>query len=510
MQMLPIGIQTFQKIRSDDYVYIDKTPEALKLIHSGHQYFFLSRPRRFGKSLFIDTLHNIFDGKQELFEQLHIHDKYDWSKRYPVIRMDFGNQKAKTPEKLALYIKNRLFDIAQHYDVEINREEYYEIFKELITNLQEKYNQKVVILIDEYDKPILDNIEDIPLAKEMREILRGFYTIIKGADADLRFAFLTGVSKFAKASIFSGLNNLYDISLDTDYATICGYTQEDLERSFKAHLKDADMDEIKRWYNGYSWLGEAVYNPFDILLFIQNRCEFKNYWFETGTPTFLIKLMKEKQYFLPNLADLEAGDSLINSFDIEDLDVEAILFQAGYLTIKEKHRIGALYMYRLKVPNIEVQTSLNDHLLKYIEPNQHTKTKHQSGIYKALSSCDLEALKTNLIALYASISHHNFTKNQIDHYEGFYASVIYAYLASLGVDLIAEDITNKGRIDLSIKMDHAIYIFEFKVDAKDALSQIKSKRYQEKYLSADLPIFLIGIEFDSHKRNISKMEWESV
>ncbi|MFP4332930.1 MAG: ATP-binding protein [Campylobacterales bacterium] len=510
MQKLPIGIQTFQKIRSDDYVYIDKTPEALRLLDSGYQYFFLSRPRRFGKSLFIDTLHNIFEGNKKLFLGLHIYDKYDWNLKYPVIRVDFGNQKANSAEKLALYIKNRLLDIAQQYEVEIKRDEYYEIFKELITKLKDKYNQKVVILIDEYDKPILDNIEDTPLALEMREILRGFYTIIKGADADLRFAFLTGVSKFAKASIFSGLNNLQDISLDTRYSTICGYTQTNLEESFEEHLDGVDLEAVKRWYNGYSWLGDSLYNPFDILLFLDNpEKEFKNYWFETGTPTFLVKLIKDKQYFLPNLSNLEAGESLINSFDIEDLDLEAILFQAGYLSIKEKTTdMFNMPLYKLDFPNFETKHSFNNLFIEKIAHSERHKS--QSGIYKSLLSNNLESLKTNLISLYASISYHNFTKNQLDKYEGFYASVLYAYFASLGVEIIPEDITNKGRIDMTIKMGSAIYIFEFKVDKGSALSQIKERNYQEKYLNSDIPIYLIGIEFNSKKGNIEKMEWEGV
>jgi len=510
VKKLPIGIQSLSNIRSDNYVYIDKTKEALELIENG-KYYFLSRPRRFGKSLFLDTLSSIFESKQELFKDLYIYDKYDWAKTYPVIKIDFGNQKAKTEEELKTFILHRLSDIAKRYGVELKRDIYYEAFKELITKLKEKTNSQVVVLVDEYDKPILDNIENLPLAKEFREILKGFYTIIKGADEDLKFAFLTGVSKFAKTSIFSGLNNLDDISLDKRYSTICGYTQKDVEESFEEYLEDVDMEEVKRWYNGYSWLGESVYNPFDILLFLSKGKEFRAYWFETGTPTFLIKLIEEKGYYLPNLESCIVGDSLVNSFEIEDIKIESILFQSGYLTIKNSQRTGAKTTYTLKIPNMEVQSSFADSLIPLLT-KEDAQTTRQIAIYNALLCADLETFKTTITSLFASIPYNNYTKNKIENYEGYYASVIYAYLASLGIDMIAEDTTNKGRIDLALKLQNYIYILEFKVDRKEnepkALQQIKDKNYADKYKSENKEIWLVGVEFDSVSRGVSVAEWE--
>ncbi|MCX8083504.1 MAG: AAA family ATPase, partial [Calditerrivibrio sp.] len=277
MKKLPIGISTFKTIIEENYVYVDKTKEAYELIENG-QYYFLSRPRRFGKSLFLDTLRSIFEGKKELFEGLYIYDKWNWSKKYPVIRISFndGNFKSKESFRQTLYeILKRNQDILE---VECDRDlSLSGCFRDLIYLSYKKYSQKVVILIDEYDKPILDNIEDRELATVMREELKGFYAVIKGSDEYIKFVFITGVSKFSKVSLFSGLNNLEDITLNPRYATIAGYTHRDLETVFSEHLKGQDYEKIRRWYNGYKWLGEAVYNPFDILLFISNGYMYRNY-----------------------------------------------------------------------------------------------------------------------------------------------------------------------------------------------------------------------------------------
>ena len=291
MKKLPIGIQTFSEIINEDYLYIDKTGIAYSLIDR-FKYVFLSRPRRFGKSLFLDTLHNIFEGNRELFRGLLIEEQWNWEVKYPVIQISFSggiHSKADLEEDL-LQI---LYSNEERLGLECankSKAKYY--FADLIKKAFQKYNQKVVILIDEYDKPILDNIENIPEALLIRDGMRDFYTKIKENDRYLRFAFLTGVSKFAKMSIFSGLNNLEDISLNPDYGNICGYTQRDLETSFAPYLEGVDMEQVKRWYNGYNFLGDSVYNPYDILLFIRNQRMFKNYWFETGTPKFLIELIK--------------------------------------------------------------------------------------------------------------------------------------------------------------------------------------------------------------------------
>ena len=515
LQKLPIGIQTFSRIRNENYIYIDKTKEAYELIESGTVFYFLSRPRRFGKSLFLDTLHCVFEGRKELFEDLYIYDKYDWSQKYPVIKIDFFGD-LRSGEAVKKAIISTLKSNQKRLDVECEDINDYSIcFKELIEVVYEKYNQQVVILIDEYDKAILDNLDQMEVAFEVREIIKGLYTVLKGSELYIKFAFLTGVSKFSKASIFSGLNMIEDISLNPDFGNICGYTQANIENEFLPYLDGVDLEKLKVWYNGYNFLKDDVYNPFDILRFIKNKFVYKNYWFETGTPTFLIKLIEKNNYFLPKLSNLIVGEELLNSFDIENINLEVILYQAGYLTIEkmmiEELGFATIIKYHLKIPNMEVKISLNNFILEYLfQQTNSQKLSYQSSIYKALAKSDLEAFKNILQSLFASIPYNNFTNNSMQNYEGFYASVIYVYLQSLGLDIIGEDVTNLGRIDLTVKIEDKIYIIEFKMGDSDALKQIKEKQYTTKYLDEKKDIYLVGINFDKNEKNIIQFEWESI
>ncbi|MEA3331168.1 MAG: AAA family ATPase [Campylobacterota bacterium] len=503
---LPIGIQTFSKIREDDYIYVDKTDIALRVIED-YQYVFLSRPRRFGKSLFLDTLRNIFEAKKEYFRGLAIEDKWDWSVNYPVINISFAGGKIESRADLDDKWAEVLEINAQRLKLSCDEVFDRKYFAKLIREAYDKYGQKVVILIDEYDKPILDNITNPKVAKEIRDGLVNFYSVIKGSDEFLRFAFLTGVSKFTKTSIFSGLNNITDISLHKKYGDICGYSQNDVETTFKPYLKDVDMAKLKCWYNGYNFLGSDMYNPFDILQFIDREHLYKNYWFETGTPTFLMELIKQNNYFLPNLANLKVDEKLLNSFDIENLDLEVVLYQAGYLTIDSvKEDEDGDIIYTLKIPNKEVKASLNKYIISSIYKDNTLRAKPLS---RALREKNLENFKDALISIFASIPYNNYTKNDMQTHEGFYASVVYVYLQSLGLDIVGEDVTNRGRIDLTIMMDSAIYIIEFKVNNnQNALKQIKEKKYYEKYLNYNKDIYLVGIDFNTNDRNISEFEWE--
>ncbi len=506
MKKLPIGIQTFSEIREENYVYVDKTKEALELIKS-YKYVFLSRPRRFGKSLFVSTLKAIFEGKRELFKGLYIYDKYDFSK-YPVIKISWaGILRDRTDiERTAFTI---LRSNQKRLEVECEEDKLSSgCLKELIEKAADKYNSRVVVLIDEYDKPILDNIEDIERAKEAREFLKGFYSVLKDVDEYIRFVFITGVSRFSKVSIFSGLNNLEDISLKPKFAYICGYLHRDLELSFSEHLKGVDLEEVKRWYNGYNFLGdERVYNPFDILLFIRNNFEFKNYWFESGTPSFLIKLFQEQTYNPIHLEELETDEKIVSSFDIERLEVETIMFQAGYLTIKDTKRRLRKQRYVLCFPNLEVKMSFNDYLIDYLVTDRREKESHLDMLYNLFLEEKLDKLEEVLRSLFASIAYTNYIKNALSKYEGFYGSILYAYLTGAGFDVIAEDITSHGRIDLSVILNDKVYIFEFKVKAEDPIKQIKDKRYFEKYLNFS-KVYGIGIVFDNEKRNIKNFKVE--
>ncbi|WP_337954084.1 AAA family ATPase [Hydrogenobaculum sp. Y04AAS1] len=375
MKLLPIGIQTFEKIRNSNYYYVDKTMFVKKLENGG--YYFLSRPRRFGKSLFLDTLKEAFSGNKELFKGLYLYENWGWDKKYPIIKFDLSQAYPDTEENLIKSLDSFLKAVAKEHQITLEEEILGLKFKELIQKLYEKYNQKVVVLIDEYDKPILDVIEDIEKARRNRDILKKFFEILKPSDPYLKLVFLTGVSRFSKVSIFSGLNQLNDITIDPSFATVCGYTQSELESVFHDRLKDFDKEKIKQWYNGYSWLGESVYNPFDILLLFSEK-RFRAFWFETATPTFLIKMFMKNRYYIPKLDNLEVGDEILSNLDVDNIRVENLLFQLGYLTIKEFLEEDGVYI--LSYPNLEVRKSLNNAFLFYLDFGTSNITKTELNI----------------------------------------------------------------------------------------------------------------------------------
>ncbi len=512
MKRLPIGIQTFSEIIQGNYVYIDKTSHALNLIQN-YKYVFLSRPRRFGKSLFIDTLNEIFNGNRQLFKGLYIYDRYDFEK-YPVIRISWSGD-FSTQEHTELMAKTIMAENAERLGIKCTTDNPSVCFRSLIQDAYEKYGKPVVILIDEYDKPILDNIAKPQEAYKRRDFLRGLYVQMKDNDRYIRFAFLTGISRFSKASIFSGLNNLTDISLKPEYATICGYTHHDLETSFAEHLQGADMERVRQWYNGYNFLGENVYNPFDILKFIDNHFVFYPYWWESGTPFSLIEMLRNGNYFLPELENLTVSSIILGSFDIEDLQIETLLFQAGYLTIDRMitDEYTGQILFKLRVPNIEVQISLNQLFYKYLTRQNYTL---DTGLIRDLHQGKIETLQAKLTKLFASIPYNTYVKNNLAYYEGYYSSLVYTYLTALGIRTIAEDVTDRGRIDLTLFAGDYIYIIEFKVcqnqcsEQLSALKQIKEKKYYEKYAGDAKKIFLVGIEFDENLKNIAKFEWETI
>jgi len=510
MKYLPIGIQTFRDIIEGGFYYVDKTQFIPKLTS---KYYFLSRPRRFGKSLFLDTLKEAFSGNKELFKGLYLYDNWNWEKRYPIVKFDLSQAYPDTEENLIKSLDSFLKAVAKDHQITLEEEILGLKFKELIQKLYEKYNQKVVVLIDEYDKPILDVIEDIEKAKKNRDILKKFFEILKPSDPYLKLVFLTGVSRFSKVSIFSGLNQLNDITIDPSFATVCGYAQPELESVFEDRLKDFDKNKVKEWYNGYAWLGERVYNPFDILLLFDKKM-FKPYWFETATPTFLIKLLQKKKYFIPEIENLEVADEILSNLDVDNIRVENLLFQSGYLTIKDFKTKGNKNLYILSFPNLEVKMSFNDFFLGYIIENSLLKDKTEIGLIEAFENKQVEKLKDILHRFFASIPHDWYRKNDIDSYEGFYASIVYALFNGAGLNVIAEDNTNKGQIDLSVFNQDSVYIVEFKVvedkEERKALEQIKNKKYYEKHMGKYQEIYLIGIEFSKKDKNIVSFEWEKV
>jgi hypothetical protein len=513
---LPIGIQTFAKIREEDFYYVDKTGMAVDLIDSGSHYF-LSRPRRFGKSLFLDTLKELFEGNRSLFAGLAADSRWDWSKKHPVLRISLSDGVLRD----RLELDQRIRDLLR-----VNREalglqlppglpetDIAGSFSDLIRKAHAATGLRAVVLIDEYDKPILDNISDSAVALELREGLKNLYSVLKGSDAHLKFVLLTGVSKFSKVSLFSGLNNLKDITLDARYSALCGYTENDVDTVFAPELPGLDREEIRRWYNGYNWLGTSVYNPFDLLLLFDNR-QFRAYWFETGTPTFLVKLLMARQQFTPDLSRIVASEELLSTFDVDNIPVEALLWQTGYLTIADMWSIPGRMELTLKYPNLEVQSSLNNSLLQSLTGGLAVPGPQISRLYRLLLAADFAGMKTLFTAFYASIPHDWYRKNELSSFEGYYASIFYSHFAALGLDIRLEDSSNHGRIDMAVLFNGAVWLFEFKVveltPAGRALQQIKDNGYADKYLGLGQPVHLIGVEFSKASRNVVGFEVQTL
>ncbi|GHS85903.1 ATPase AAA [Bacteroidia bacterium] len=493
MKNLPIGIQSFEDLRSKDYLYVDKTEIIHRLITSG-KVFLLSRPRRFGKSLLVSTLEAIFRGQKELFEGLWIEDKIDWTQlNHPVIRIDFGGINNKTAEDLKKDFENVILQIANNYGIMLTRNGAGS-FAELIAKMHITTGQQVVVLIDEYDKAILDNMTNDEVMEGNKQVLHDFYQVLKATDEHLRFVFLTGVSKFAGLSIFSGLNNLNDITLDKNYVSICGYTQKELDHYFAEYLtklaesigmsNSESIDGIRRWYNGYSWDGETpVYNPFSTLLLFDKK-EFGNYWFSTGTPTFLIKLLMQRDQLDPILESVIAEARDFNSFNPQEISEIPLLFQTGYLTIKKKEIVNLRPRYTLEMPNLEVRESLLECLLS-------AYSRYPVGgiliqrMQEQLLDNDAGGLEKSLREMLAHIPYQLHIGK-----EAYYHSLLLLWLKLLGFDVAGEVSTNKGRIDTVWKINGHTVIAEVKFQVQEenisdlldkAIAQIKKKHYAERF-----------------------------
>ena len=510
---LPTGIQSFRSIRERNCYYVDKTGYALRLFQEGTHYF-LSRPRRFGKSLFIDTLKHLFEGDQALFASLDAYDQWDWSVRYPVVRLDFAGLNATIPGSLDEDVQEQLAELERDANLQPHHSSSARRFRHLIRTLHHNTGQPVCVLVDEYDKPILDALDDPELARANREYLRGLYGMIKSCDDHIRFCFLTGVSKFSKVSLFSGLNNLEDITLDERYAAICGYTEDDVNTVFAAELPGLDREQIREWYNGYTWgvAADTVYNPFDLLLLFAKR-RFKPWWFETGTPSFLTKLLTERCVPASRLDGLRASEELISTFDVGRIAPEALLFQTGYLTIGERE-IGenGIEYFRLVYPNREVRQSLNLSLLNYITGDPSRRDQQSQDLQGLLREADMVGLEAWFRALFAGIPYHWHGRNTITDYEGYYASVFYSFFVGSGATVTAEDSGSTGRADLAVQTAGRMYVFEFKVlEASKqgaALQQLLDRDYAAKYRHLGLPIHLVGVEFNAQTRNVEVFKSE--
>lgn len=510
MKAYPLGIQTFEKIVNNNLLYIDKTESIYSLTRFG-SYYFYARPRRFGKSLMLSTIKSLYKGQKELFKGLWIEDKWDWSKSNPVIHLSFSgiNYQNKTLEEA---ISHELSIIASKEGISLTSVFAKDKFKELIIALAEKKN-KVVLLIDEYDKPIIDYIgKNLDQAEANRNVLKTLYSVIKDCDPYIEFLVITGVSKFSKVSIFSELNNLTDITFHPRYSTLTGISQEELELYFEEEINflskqnnettEELKEKIRRWYNGYSWNGKTfLYNPYSLLSYFDFG-DFKNFWFETGTPTFLLELMKSQK--MVNLENLEVGEVTFSSYSIKHLQLIPLLFQTGYLTIKEKKDND---LYVLNYPNSEVRNSFLQNIIGFLAHTDYSySTPTVVHLRKAFEENKLEHLIRLIKSIFKNIPNQIFKAKG----EFYYHSLIYLVFYYLGEYIESEINTNDGRLDAVVKTANYIYILEFKLDESGqvALQQIQDKRYAEKYYVDSRKKVLLGINFNTELKTIDDWKFD--
>jgi len=518
MKKLPIGIQDFKKIREDNYLYIDKTQHILTLIE-GESAYFISRPRRFGKSLLLSTLYYLFRGKKELFQNLYLYDKIQWE-AYPVLRIDFStitHNEGKHIFRKALI--RSLAQQAKEYGITINNvESPSEYLAILIYELHQTYQKPLVLLIDEYDKPVVDNW-GTPIETENRAILKGLFSILKGYGHLFRFILFTGITKLANLSLSAALNHVQDLSLDLEYQSILGITQDELETYCLPWLnlfaqeqnisQEKMLKVVKSWYNGYAWYDgkTTLYNPFGLLYLMRKR-KIQSYWYSTSTPALLIHQIKKRGIPLQDFEGIEIQevDFLIGTPDT--VSIEHLLFQTGYLTIKEKKEKLLNSSYILGYPNMEVKQALLTHLAEAITETQFSKLSTYQKLAETLYQEDIPSFSKYLQSILAGIPYNLHIPK-----ESYYHSIIYVVLNLLGLKVQAETLTDKGRIDSIIEFNDKIFIFEFKYGASGtdldklvdkALAQIAQKQYDQKYQLRNIPIKHIGIAF-SEKTVVTKL-----
>lgn len=511
MKKLPIGIQSIEKIRTQDYIYVDKTQFALDLIEGDAPHYFLSRPRRFGKSLFLSTLAEIFRGNKALFKGCHISESsYDW-KPYPVLHLNFVEILNDTTQDFKASLQRSITDLAADHDVKIGVPSAQEGLKNLIKALAPK--GPVVVLIDEYDKPLIDNLHNLEVAEGNRELLQSFYSTLKGLDEHIKFTFITGISRFSKVSLFSGANHLKDISMDKRYADMMGYTYDEIVQYFDEHLQtiaeeqdrteEEVLTEIKTWYNGYRFTKAEthVYNPFSTLNYLDER-EVKSYWYASGTPTFLLEQVKKHPRSMVPLSGTRAEESeLTSSGSVEKIDLKALMFQTGYLTIEgyspsSKH-------YQLGFPNQEVREAFTKSLIKHFAKLDDTLSATMEA---ALEQHELTFFFDRIQQLIAGFPHQLFTKPEERTYHGFVLSL----LSGMGLEVAAETPSNLGRLDLLVQVSGTTYIIELKLDKSpgEGVKQIRDKQYYVPYLNQGQKLALVGLNFSSTARNIDSWSGE--
>ena len=515
---LPIGYQSFSNLRNEGCYYVDKTPLIREMIRQG-RFYFLSRPRRFGKSLLVSTLKELFEGNEPLFRGLDIHQHWDWSVTHPVIRLSFGG-KVSTPEHVENTVLNQLYDLEVEYDLKslppVTTSP--ERLRSILGRLHRTTGQQAVVLVDEYDRPVLNVLEDCAKASESRDILRDLYSILKDAEEHIRFVFVTGITMFSKTSFSSGLNNLEDISLYPSFATLCGYTDQDLDTVFAPELGGLDRDRIRKWYNGYNWLGEErLYNPHDILHLFRKR-EFRAHWFKTGQPGYLYRLLMERKIGSMELENREVDEEGIANFELGAFSIDALLFQSGYLTIARKVKDGNQTIFHLGYPNLEIQKGFNKGFVQYLTGRGRAAEDTGRRMARFLGENDFTALKEQISVFFASIPHQWYDSGDLGHYESWYAGLLYTCFRTIEIDIRVEEASSHGRSDMVLLHEDQVFVLEFKmVEDKagteegldSAIAQIRDRGYAEKYRDRGEPIHLIGMVFGRKERNLLEARTEA-
>ena len=508
----PIGIQNFEKIRREGYVYVDKTQLMWKMVSEG-KYYFLSRPRRFGKSLMVSTLEAFFSGERELFKGLYVDSvEWDWQ-QYPILHLDLNSREYKDEQSLEAELNRHLEAWEKLYGDEYKDRASEERFIHVINHAYEKTGMRVVILVDEYDKPLLQTIGNETLQNAYRSKLKAFYSVLKTLDAKIRFAFLTGVTKFGTVSVFRDLNNLTDLSFDDRYATICGISESELHNYFDESIqqladankmtKEACYERMKEDYDGYHFDIDTpgMYNPFSVLNTL-SKCRFRDYWFETGTPSFLVYQLKKTGYPLDNMTEEDLSADTLNSIDVMDVNPLPLLYQSGYLTIKDYD--PEFKTYRLGFPNREVREGFIKYLYPFYTPKTQDLCRFAITLFvKDIRSGQAEAFMTRLSDFFATGDYQVMGRLEI-----YLQNTLNVIFNLMGLYVEVERHTTNGRMDMVIQTPQYVYIIELKIDqtAAVALQQIEQRGYANAFAGDGRKLFKIGINFSSEKKLID--DWK--
>ena len=509
LKRLPVGIQTFSNIIEGDMLYIDKTEYIWNMIHLG-KYIFLSRPRRFGKSLLVSTLHAYFEGRKDLFKGLFIESvEKEWV-QYPVLRFSMASGKHMEKDQLERYLLFMLAENERRFGITSDSIDPNVRLRNLITSIYEKTGKKVVILIDEYDAPLLDVVHEDKTLPMLRNVMRNFYSPLKDSDPYLHFVFLTGITKFSQLSIFSELNNLKNISMRPDYAGVCGITEEEMVTAMTDYLDDfaeaqqttreGAVEGLKRQYDGYhfTWPSPDIFNPFSLLNAFQDR-DYTNYWFSSGTPTYLIEMLRKFNVVPSDISQMQVLSSDFDAPTENMASITPLLYQSGYVTIKDYDRASRLYT--LDIPNTEIRVGLMESLLpNYVEMRKEAGNTTIAKMYLSLYRDNLDEMFRLLQSYLLTVPYCNDANS-----EGHYQQMLYVIFSLFGRYVDVEVHTSTGRVDVVMKTNKALYIFELKMNqsAEAALKQIDLKDYASKFALSGLPIVKVGINFDSERRTIA-------